>query len=64
MGAWRDVRIVSTNGKFGMSLSVSIDIGHGGLVGFHYSVERNGKEDGWTKGEGKEAKENNCKLWR
>lgn len=52
------------NGEFRMSRSVSIVIGHGGLVKFRYSVERNGKDDGWTKGEGKKEKRNHRKLCR
>lgn len=63
MGARGDVKIGLMNGKFRMSVSVSIVIRHCRLVGFRYSVERSGKEDGWTKGEGKEEKKNHCKLW-
>lgn len=63
MGARGDVKIVLMNGKFRMSVSVSIVIRHCRLVGFRYSVERSGKEDGWTKGEGKKEKKNHCKLW-
>lgn len=56
MGAWGEIKIMLANGKSGISVGVCSVVGHGGRMRFHYPAERNGKEGGREREEGRRTR--------